>query len=88
MTRAMETDVPADASPAECPYCDRAFPEEEYLTLHVGLDHADECTTAEREAFEAAQEDERDALRRFQVQALGLLVLLYFGLLITYAVVT
>lgn len=81
-------EIPSDATPARCPYCDDAFPDEELLALHVGLDHGDVCTPEERERFEEAFEAETEDVRLFQLQAVGMLVLLYFGLLITYAVAT
>ena len=79
--------VPADADPATCSYCGEPYRTETQLALHRGLAHAPDLTGAEREAFEAARAEEADELGKFRVKALGVLVLLYFGLLMTYAVV-
>lgn len=79
MTRTIptpETAVPdTDAPAGRCPHCERPFREEGLLALHVGEVHADAATEAEREAYEAAIEDERDALFLYQLKvtiALGL----------------
>ncbi|WP_425504736.1 DUF7410 domain-containing protein [Salinigranum marinum] len=85
---AVETVVPPDGPVHRCAYCDRPFAEESYLVLHRGLAHADELSPDEREAFTAAYDDEEAELQRFRIVALGLLVLLYFGFLFTFAAVT
>ena len=85
---AVETVVPPDGPVHRCAYCDRPFAEEPYLVLHRGLAHADELPADEREAFMAAYDQEEAELQRFRIVALGLLVLLYFGFLFTFAVVT
>lgn len=82
-----ETDVPPEDDPATCPYCGRRFPRERAVTLHVGLDHADEASDEEVEAFQAAYREERSALRRFQLLALAMLVVIYFGFLFAFAIV-
>jgi len=82
-----EYDVPEDGDVQECRYCGRPLPGEQLLALHHGVDHPDRLTDEERAAFEDAYEDESDDLRQFRIAALGLLVLLYFGLLILYALV-
>jgi len=81
------THVPADATPHVCDRCGRPFVRESHLALHRGLDH-DELSADERAAFEAAREEEVADLRRFRLLALAALVFLYFGFLMTYAVVT
>jgi hypothetical protein len=85
---AVETDVPPDGPVHRCTYCDRPFAEESYLILHRGLAHADVLSQIEREAFADAYTEEEADLGRFRIVALGLLVLLYFGFLFTFAVVT
>ena len=80
------TDTPPDA--VECTHCGRAFPNERLRDLHRGLDHYDRLDGAEREAYEAAYLAENDDLRSFRLRALAVLVLLYFGFLMLYAVVT
>ena len=82
------TDVPPGETTHDCPYCGRPFSEEEYRTLHVGLDHHEECTEAELEAFREAYRDETEEIRLFRLKAIGALVLLYFGFLFTYSFVT
>ncbi|WP_433624667.1 DUF7410 domain-containing protein [Halomicrococcus sp. NG-SE-24] len=84
----LETRVPADESPVECAYCGRPFPREEHLVLHRGLDHPDALDESEVEAFREAYDAENEELRLFRLKAVALLVLLYFGFLFTYSVVT
>jgi hypothetical protein len=84
----VETSVPDGAASHRCAYCDRPFAAASYLALHRGLAHADRLSETEREAFETAYEEEQSELGRFRLIALGLLVLLYFGFLFTFAVVT
>lgn len=79
------TDVPPDA--AECPYCGDAFPAERLRDLHRGLEHYDRLDERERDAYEAAYRSETADLRSFRLRALAALVVLYFGFLMTYAVV-
>lgn len=83
-----DTHVPASAATHVCERCGQPFADEEYLALHRGLDHPDDLSPGEREAFESAHESEVADLRRFRLLALGALVALYFGFLMTYAVVT
>ena len=82
------TEVPPDETTHDCPYCGRPFSEAEYRTLHVGLDHHDECTEAEVEAFQDAYRDESEEIRLFRLKTIAALVLLYFGFLFTYSIVT
>jgi len=82
-----DADVPPDATPHVCERCGHPFTAESRLALHRGLAHT-ELTPEEREAFEAAREEEEADLRRFRLLALAALVALYFGFLMTYAVVT
>ncbi|MFB6269856.1 MAG: C2H2-type zinc finger protein [Halobacterium sp.] len=84
-TDAEQTDVPPDAP--ECPYCGDAFPTERLRDLHRGLEHYDDLDEHEREAYEDAYRSEGEDLRSFRLRALAVLVLLYFGFLMTYAVV-
>ena len=80
-------DVPADAEPLRCPDCGRPFTSEELLGLHQGYDHPDALDDAETAAFEEAYEAESDRLNVFRLKALLALIVLYFVLLMTYAVV-
>jgi len=82
-----EYDVPEDATAYECGYCGRPFASEEWLALHRGLDHPERLDDDEVDAFRAAHDAEEDALGTFRLRALGALVLLYFCLLMIYALV-
>jgi len=79
-------DVPEDAEGYECRYCGRPFAREEWLALHRGLDHPAQLDDGEVAAFRAAHDDE-SALGNFRLRALGALVLVYFCLLMIYALV-
>ncbi|WP_435069354.1 C2H2-type zinc finger protein [Haloplanus sp. C73] len=83
-----DTDVPPDATAHVCERCGRPFTREQHLALHRGLNHPETLSDAEREAFETARDEETEELRRFRLLALAALVGLYFGFLMTYAVVT
>jgi hypothetical protein len=81
-----EEDGTGDASPPyDCPYCDRQFHREPYLSLHRGQDHAGVLTDDERAAFETAREAEAEELRLFRLKAVAALVFIYFGFLMVYA---
>ncbi|WP_436910114.1 C2H2-type zinc finger protein [Halosimplex marinum] len=80
-------DVPPGASPVECAYCGRPFESEGLLALHRERAHSSVITDDERTAYEEAHDAESGQLQRFRLKALAVLVLLYFGLLMVYAVV-
>jgi hypothetical protein len=80
-----KTSVPQTDSPVECPYCGFALPTETQHRLHLGLEHYDRLTDAEREAFRDTYRTEEADLKRFRIIALGGVVLLYFGFLLMYA---
>ncbi|WP_181686085.1 DUF7410 domain-containing protein [Halorhabdus salina] len=80
-------DVPEDAAPSRCPECGRPFVREELLALHRGYDHADTLGETAIAAFEDAYEAESDRLNVFRLKALLALIVLYFLLLMTYALV-
>jgi len=82
----VEAVVPEDRTAHRCPYCDRPFASEERVTLHVGLTHYDVCTDAEAEAFEEAYLAETDEIKRYRLKAAAVLILVYFGFLMVYAV--
>jgi len=56
--------------------------------LHKGVEHLQQLDADEQDAFTATYSDEEAELRTFRLKALGVLVLLYFGFLITYVIVT
>lgn len=82
-----EYEVPPDVPVYECRYCGRPFARESHLDLHRGLEHPADLTDDEVEAFRTAHADEEESLGTFRLKALGSLVLLYFGLLMVYALV-
>lgn len=84
---AVEYDVPAGSDPVVCPTCGRPFPDGDRLALHRGLVHDGELDDAERETVASARAAETRRLRLFRLRALIVLVVLYFGALIVYAVV-
>ncbi|WP_324662833.1 DUF7410 domain-containing protein [Haloarcula sediminis] len=79
--------VPESAVTYECRYCGRPFAREEWLALHRGLDHPAQLDDGEIAAFRAAHEREESELGHFRLRALGALVLIYFCLLMIYALV-
>ncbi|MDS0259226.1 C2H2-type zinc finger protein [Haloarcula sp. S1CR25-12] len=80
-------DVPDGAPAYECRYCGRPFAREEWLALHRGLDHPERLDDEEVTAFRAAHEAEESELGSFRLRALGALVVIYFCLLMIYALV-
>jgi len=73
----------ADAGYA-CDDCGRAFHTEDLLVLHRGVRHPGVIDAAEQEAYREAYAEEERAIRSFRIRALGVLVVLYFGLLFLY----
>ncbi|MFB6086891.1 MAG: DNA-binding protein [Haloarculaceae archaeon] len=85
-TLAPDVEIPPDAEPAaRCPYCDRPFDERRARDLHVGEQH-DDLEEAEREAYEAAREAERDELFFFHIKTVVALGVLYASTVILYMV--
>jgi len=80
-------DVSEDEPAHECRYCGRPFAREEWLALHRGLDHPAQLDDEEVAAFRAAHDAEESALGNFRLRALGALVVIYFCLLMIYALV-
>ncbi|MFC4542303.1 hypothetical protein ACFO5R_10220 [Halosolutus amylolyticus] len=84
----VEYDVPTDETPEHtCPYCDRPFRSERYLTFHVGSAHAEACSDSERELFDEARDDEQYDLFTFHVKAAVSVFMLYFMFTFIYALV-
>ena len=80
--------VPDGEIPARCPYCDRPFRTEQFLALHLGDDHSESWTDAERAAYEAAREDEADALFVYHLKTVAALVGLYAFFFMSYLAVS
>jgi hypothetical protein len=79
--------IPDGAETFDCPHCGRVFARERHRDLHRGQEHPQEVVDEEVTAYREAAESEWAELRRYRYVALGTLVLLYFGFLITYAFV-
>ena len=77
-----------EAADAEyvCGDCGRAFHTEDLRVLHRGVRHPDAIDPAAQEAYREAYLEEERAIRSFRIRALGVLVVLYFGLLFLYVV--
>jgi hypothetical protein len=71
----------------ECEHCGRPFARESWLALHRGQAHPGALDDEEIASFREAHADEEADMRRFRLKALGTLVLVYFALLMVYAVV-
>lgn len=83
-----ETTVPENETPAaRCPYCRRPFRSDRLYALHLGHAHWDDCTDAERDAYEGAYDAESDDLFVFHLKVIAALVLIYVVFTVTYAAV-
>ncbi|WP_435345580.1 DUF7410 domain-containing protein [Haloarchaeobius sp. HRN-SO-5] len=82
-----DTYVPPGVTAHRCPYCNRPFRREDQCTLHVGLEHYDRMTAGEEAAFRDAYSAESEELGLYRLKLVGLLVVLYFGMLMLYSVV-
>jgi len=87
MSQTDEYRVPPSEPVYECERCGRPFAREEWRALHRGLEHASELNDDEIEQFRAVYEDEQGSIRMFRLKALATLVVLYFTLLMIYAVI-
>jgi hypothetical protein len=77
----------ADADPAaRCAHCGRPFRRQAYHDLHLGLDHEESLTEAERERYEAARETEADDLFVFHLKVLAALSAMYAAFVLGYMV--
>lgn len=81
-------EVPPDGDAYHCPHCETVEATERLLALHKGQAHPERLNEREQAAYEAAYQSEQERIRLGRLAALGALVLLYFGLLLTYAFVT
>lgn len=84
------TDAPEETTGTDefaCRTCGRTFPTDRLHVLHRGVRHPDDLTGEERESYREAYLAEEEEIRSFRIRALGMLVVLYFGFLIVYALV-
>ncbi|MFC6824596.1 DNA-binding protein [Halopelagius fulvigenes] len=84
------TDAPEEPTGTDefaCRTCGRTFPTDRLRILHRGVRHPADVTEAERESYREAYLEEEAEIRSFRIRALGVLVLLYFGFLIVYALI-
>lgn len=80
--------MPDDETPAaECPYCGLPFQSEHARDLHVGQRHPDEATDAEREAYEAADEDELGDLWYFHMKVVFTIGVVHAVVILAYMIV-
>ncbi len=82
-----ELDVPDGAAVHRCGHCERPFAREDFLALHRAREHYRRLDEDELAAYEEAYEEETAGLRHFKIFALGVMVLIYFGFLLTYLLV-
>lgn len=83
---AADTDVPENRDATKCPYCGRPFGDARSRHLHVGEDHPEECTETEREAYEDADEAEREDLFVYHLKAVVTIGILWGAFVILYMV--
>lgn len=74
-----------DGDVEPCSYCGSEFRESAQLTLHKGLEHSGRLSVREQAEYERVERDEQQALRLYRLQATGALIILYFFLLIAFA---
>lgn len=79
--------IPEGSAAYECQYCDVVAPNKQIRSLHYGLSHRGDLSDRERARFERSYRNEQQAIRRFRLGALGAIIILYFGLLMVYALV-
>jgi len=72
---------------ARCPHCDRPFRTDRLYALHLGEVHPEACADDDRERYDEAYREESHDLFTFHAKVVVSLLLLYFGVTYTYAVV-
>lgn len=82
-----EYDVPADAPTHGCPYCEAVLTTDELLDLHIGVEHEDEASEAELEAYEDTFERESNQVFIYHLKVISLVVAIYFVFLFTYSAI-
>ena len=82
-----ETAVPEGETPAmRCPYCGRPFARRRHGVLHVVEVHPDRATEAERDAYDAAHDEESDDLFVYHLKVMFALGALYAAFIISAVV--
>jgi hypothetical protein len=85
-----DTELPREADHGDAAYvcddCGRAFHSEDLRVLHRGVRHPETLDAAEQDAYREVYREEERAIRSFRIRALGVLVVLYFGLLFLYVI--
>lgn len=72
----------------QCPYCRHPFSSRRLVSLHLGDAHAERLDAEEWESVELAREAESAELRRLRLKLTLLLVSVYFGFVVLYALVS
>ncbi|USZ69835.1 hypothetical protein NGM10_15630 (plasmid) [Halorussus salilacus] len=83
-----ELRIPDDETPARCPHCGRPFRSERQRALHVGEDHADDCTADQRASYEDAREAEAEDLFVYHLKVVAALVGIYAFFVFAYMAVS
>lgn len=83
----MSVSVEAGEAPEVCPYCEHPFASDQLWALHVGEEHEDVATAAEREAYREALDEETDRLFVFHLKVIAAIAFLYAGFVLAYMVV-
>lgn len=86
-TRDATFDVPEDHVTVECSHCGRPFASEHQRDLHRGEVHGDAVDDAERDAYDAAIDEERDQLWMYHFKAVVVLLVIYMLTGLAYLVV-
>lgn len=81
--------VVADDDPpgGRCPHCNRPFRTEHLYSLHLGENHPEVCSEEELKAYEVAYDAESHDLFTFHAKVVVALLLLFFAITYTYAIV-
>lgn len=88
MTDAIDppTEVPPDADPARCPYCERPFADADRRALHVGEVHTEAMDEAEAHEYDQARESEDDEMWVYHFKVVVVLLALYMATGLVYLI--
>lgn len=75
--RTLDYEIPDDADPVRCPYCNRPFRSKQLQALHLDETHPDEISERQAEEIATAQDTEADAMFVFHLKVIGALVLVF-----------